>query len=996
MSTMHRLTILALVFFGAQTIGTAWASSAPVNYSATAWRVEEGLPDDTIQSLAETPDGALWIGTAGGLARFDGNHFTIFNSRSTPAFKENGVHCLAGAKNGGLWIGTEGSGLVLYRDGAFRSWSASDGLTDPFVRAINQDRQGTLWIGTNNGFFRLAGEKMLRIDGANGIPSLAVNAIIEDASGDLWIGGSQLMSIHSGHFQEHPLPGESSRNRIKSLLQTSDGAIWVGTVSGLYRSQDGVLPFRKVPGVRGTVRALHQGDGRTLWMSIVGQGGAVWNARPDAFRQSPQLRISGTVLSIFEDHEQNFWVGTQSGLIRYSRTALRVIPIRDARSSDFGTIFIDTNRVAWFASTRLVGIQGDRVEPLTFRKLGSDKIRNVLRDRDGSLWIGTDGSGLYHLVNRQTTRYTTANGLVNNFIRVITQDRDGSLWVGTDEGVSHLRKGRMTNYGIRDGLAYFSIRFILVDHLGGVWIGTDQGLSHFVRGAFTSDGPVQALAQEKVWAIHEDNDGGLWFGTRNHGLYRYRNDHLTQFGTGNGLVGDAIYAILEDSAAHMWMSGPNGVWYLNRHELDAWADEPDLMKKPPISSTFFDLPDDTGRSQIFGGVQGSGSLGVYGGAWFPSNQGVVHISIPENQPVSPPQIEIDRVAGDHLSQPWTTGANKVELAPGNSRVEFRWDLNSLSPQQNARFLYRLRPFDQSWIDAREVRNASYSNLPPGDYAFEVAAFEANNPGVYSSARLLVTKNSYFYRRWWFLCFAAAAFATILSAFVRARVRRIRNRFVATLEERNRIAREIHDTVIQGCTSVSAVLEAVSTIPHDQPQIREDLLGRARAQIRDTINEARRAVWNLRKAPSPESLQNLLATMVERARQESGLPVSLAVRGAPFSLPAPAAREVLMIAREAVHNAVLHSSATQISVLADFGDRELLVEISDDGNGFEPSDEPRDRSAHFGLQSMHERATRLMGKIEILSRPGSGTKVQVKVPKEDRRARLNLDAEEAIH
>jgi len=972
----HLISLAALALTWGPSL--AGANSAGRSFTATTWRVEEGLPEDTVQAFAQTPDGYLWIGTNGGLARFDGTHFAVYNSDNTPVFRENSVHCLTVARDGSLWIGMEGSGLIHLSHGEFRVWAAADGLTDMFVHAVAEDRAGTLWIGTNNGFFRLAQGRVLRIDGTNGIPSLAVNAIQEDPSGRIWIGGSRLMSIDKGVFKEHELPGELSRNRIKSLAVTRDGDIWVGTVSGLYRSAGGSAPFRRVPGVHGTVRALRQDHDGTLWMSIVGLGAEARALGHDSRLSAPALRVPGAILSIFEDEERNIWVGSQSGMTRYSETPVSIVPVPDFRNSDFSTVYLDRDGTLWSAGTRLVRISGGHAEPYVFPALHGAKVRNLLRDRDGSLWIGTDGSGLFHLTSKNARRYTTVDGLVNNFIRVMVQARDGSLWIGTDEGISHLDNGRFRNYGIRDGLAYFSIRSMIEDSRRSLWIGTDLGLSHLVDGKFAADRPVAALRQDKVWAIHEDSDGGLWFGTRNHGLYRWRDGTLTRFTTADGLASNGIYSILEDAAGHFWMSGPESVSLLNRHELDAFADLAPVKRTHLLALGHYSLPGEDGPSQIFGGVQSAGAIAPGGDVWFPGNRGPVHVSLPRSEPAPMPPLIVDRVNADHLAAAWRPGDSRVLLGPANSRLDISYEPLMLSSQQNVRFRYKLEGFDREWIDALGRHDTSYTSLPPGRYVFRIAAFRTSDPGTFSEVSLAIVKAPFFYRRWWFVLCAALTLLSLAAAIYRARVGRIRQRFLGVLEERNRIAREIHDTVIQGCTSISAVLEALTTIASAEK--RESLLDRARTQIRSTIDEARAAVWNLRREAAPAAgLDAKLSAMCSQIGAEFGVDILCAVSGKPFPMNRQTMHETLMIVREALHNAAVHAATPAIEVNAAFSRGGVSIRVADDGKGFDP-ESAFSTGRHYGLLGMKERALRLDGEIEFVSRPGQGTCVILRIPR----------------
>lgn len=974
MSGIRTALLLALLILESLSVLAKTVSHAQSSYAATLYRVQDGLPEDIVQTFAETSDGYLWIGTTGGLVRFDGTHFLVFNSDKNPFFHENSVHCLATSKDGSLWIGTEGSGLIHYRNGVFRAYTAKDGLSDMFVRAIAEDRTGTLWIGTNNGFFQLAGNEVKRLDDTDTLPDLAVNAIQEDTQGRLWIGGSRLMTVEHGKFQEHFLPGDRSRNRIKSLLQTSDGAIWVGTVTGLYRSSNGTEPFRQVPGVHGTVRVLRQSADGTLWISIVGQGGATYrlNEKPPFLTRG--MVLTGTIFCVFQDMEQNVWVGMQTGMIRYSRTPLSILPLPDATESDFGTLYLDASGTAWSAATHLARIRDGIAAPFQFPQLKGAKVRNVFQDRDGTLWVGTDGSGIFHLNGKRATRFTVDQGLVNNFIRAFVQSRDGSIWIGTDEGVSHLQKGRFINYGIKDGLAYFSIRSMLEDHAGNLWIGTEQGLSHLRNGILLQDAIVNALRQEKIWAIHEDKDGGLWFGTRNHGLYRWKLGKLTHYGIEDGLASNGIYEILEDAAGHFWMSGPGGISLLNRHELDEYAEH----HAPALSLTFYSLSEEGEPAHIFGGVQSAGYITPQGDAWFPGNRGPVHVSLAESRQLKMPSLQIDQVISD--GKPMTTG-KEVRLEPGNNRLEVSYFPVMLRSPQNIRFRYKLEGFDQDWNNALDRRAISYTNLPSGRFRFRVEAFETDNPNDISEASLLIVKRPYFYRTWWFTLCMALALPAIVFAVHRARMRRLQQRFLAVFEERNRIAREIHDTVIQGCAGISAALEASSLISPNAHPLKEDLVNRARTQARTTIDEARKAVWDLRQETiSVGDLDTRLSKISSQITSEFGVSVRCDVQGRPFSTNQSTMHELLMIVREAVHNSVLHGSPSAIQITAVFQRNALKVEIVDDGRGFDPMEASSTDRNHYGLTGMRERAARIKGKVEIKSAPGRGARVIVCVPK----------------
>src|SRR5580693_7787135 len=244
--------VLALGCCGSSVAARA-LEQPPINYTYRTWQMQDGLPEQTVQAFAQTKDRYLWIGTTGGLLRFDGGRLVLFDRENTSAFTDNNVFSLTVTSDDVLWIATEGGGLIRYKDGAFRSFSGKDGLLNDFVRTVYQDSKGKIWIGTDNGLFRFLGDRIERVDNADGIPPIAVHAIHEDNEGRLWAGGSKLFSLKGTAYQEYRLAGEGSQNRVKSIAQTRDGTMWVGTIGGLYKKASGYDSFRRVQETSGTV-----------------------------------------------------------------------------------------------------------------------------------------------------------------------------------------------------------------------------------------------------------------------------------------------------------------------------------------------------------------------------------------------------------------------------------------------------------------------------------------------------------------------------------------------------------------------------------------------------------------------------------------------------------------------------------------------------------------------------------------------------------------------
>jgi ligand-binding sensor domain-containing protein/signal transduction histidine kinase len=959
----------------------------PDGYTRRVWQTQDGLPENTVQTFAQTPDHYLWIGTSGGLVRFDGVKFVVFDRGNTPEIHENSIFCLAVSHDGSLWAGTDGGSLLRYKDGFFKVYSAKEGLTNGFVRAVYEDREGKLWVGTDDGLFQLTGDRLIRIDANDKFPALAVHDIREDHAGRLWVGGSRLVMIQGGESREFLLEGYPSATRVKSILETSDGTIWVGTVSGLQRPRGSLESgrFEKISEVSSTVRVLREDRGGTLWIGSIGGGLVRYRDGHFTRVQTPDNPPGSTVLALFEDSEQNIWVGMQTGLLRLSRTAMSTFPLPDAPNADFGTVYADRDGSLWVASTHLYRINArrDDSELIPAPEPGI-RVRNVFRDRSGALWVGTDGHGAFRSKGSDRTHYTTHNGLTNDFVRAFLESRDGSIWIATDEGINRWRDGALTNYRMADGLCYFSTRALLEDGRGAIWIGTDRGVSHWQDGSFVHDAVVNRLSAEKVWSIREDADGGLWFGTRGGGLFRWRDGVLTSFGSDQGLASNSIYQILEDSHGTFWMSGPNGISSVSRRDLDKLAEHSEF--RPAI--TLYGLSDGVEATQMHGGTQPAGTLTSTGELWFPSNLGPVRVLPDQARPGDLAQVVIEQVLVDGREEPLS---GRLVVPPGEGKLQIDYSAIRLRSQERIRFRYQLEGFDRGWTEPLRSRVANYTNLPAGEYRFNVQAFEMNMPEKVTGTSLAIEWRPHLYRTGWFLALCTVLTLVAVFAVYRLRLRQVHDRFEAVLEERNRIAREMHDTVIQGCTSASALLEALVSLDPKGSGALRDLLDTARNQVRATVDEARRAVWNLRQreTPSPE-ISHLLQQMTQQVSHASRVPVRFKSSGSPIPLDRTVEYVVLMVAREAVSNAVHHAQPHEVQINVKFEADNVQMQVQDDGRGFDVAEILAMQDAHFGIIGMRERVEHVGGSFQISSSLGKGTQLFMEVPARLPAVRRNVE------
>jgi ligand-binding sensor domain-containing protein/signal transduction histidine kinase len=948
----------------------------PVSYMREVWRVSDGLPEDTVQALTEGPDGRLWIGSTGGLATLDGARIRAVGLGLQQQIGANSVFSLAMGRDGSVWAGTEGGGLLRIRSSAEGTSAkvlfTESGLTDGFVRSLLEDSRGQLWVGTDNGLFRLRGsDRMERVDGTAATPSLAVHSILEARDGTLWVGGSRLIAIRpNGTSQTFALPGAYSASRVKKIVQAADGTIWVGTVGGLDKLVDG--RFVGVAGIHSTVRSLLQTRDGTLWIGTIGDG--LWMLRDGRLMKvrDTGLLPSSTVLSIYEDGSNQVWIGTQVGLVRLSRTPVSMIALPDPRDSDFETISGDTNGKIYVAARDLFTITNGLAERDAMG-LKDVTVRNVFPARDGSVWVGTDGSGVYRLRDREVTHFSAPKELTNNFVRAFLESSRKELWIATDEGVSVLTAHGAVKYTEASGLAYFSTRCLLEDRTGTIWIGTDRGLSAVKDGVFTQNGATRALAREKVWSILQDRQGALWFGTRDHGLFRWKDGAYQQYTVEQGLPSNSVYQMLQSGDGTFWITGPNTIASVPEQEMNApWA------QGRFLSVTVYGMPYGAEGAQLYGGREPAGYLAPDQTVWFPTNRGVAHVTpLTGTMTGPPPRAILETVEEDGR----TVAAQDGLRVPANvHRLTFDFSAVYLRPQAQLRFRYRLEGFDPAWINATPSDKATYTNLRSGQYRFRVQAYDSSRPEALQEAAIGLQQTSHFYETPWFYALCAVVLGALGLLGYRLRVRRLHGRFAAVMEERSRLAREMHDTVIQSCTGVSALLEAIASTQDESAAVRAELLTVARHQTRQTIETARQVVWNIRhqNENDVEVVAAIRAYLAQTARED--VPLTVAVEGADVLwLPASTAHELLMTVREAVYNALQHSGSQRVHVVVRCLNGSLDVRVEDDGAGIPPEVLAAPPDGHYGMIGMRERMRKVHGAFEIVSNVGKGTTVQMRIP-----------------
>jgi ligand-binding sensor domain-containing protein/class 3 adenylate cyclase len=732
-------------------------NKAITQYMHDVWSARDGLPQQTVRSITQTRDGYLWLGTDEGLARFDGIRFKIFDPSSAPEMKNPNIRCVVEDREGSLWVGAREGGLMRLRRGEWRRFTAKDGLSDEWIHALTEGRDGSLWIGTfRGGLYRLKDDHFTEYRKKDGLPERPLGPLLEDVSGTLWIGtrGAGLYRFRDGRFSGITSKDGLPNDFVSALHEGADGSLWIGTEGGLARMREGSITVLKAEDglSNNRVRALLEDREGSLWIGTDGGGLTRFRAGRFSVYSKKDGLSDDSVIALAEDREGSLWIGTFSGgLNRLANTRVTVHAAREGLAGDaVMAVLAARDGAVWAASWRQGLNRLAKGELSIFTKkdgLPSDGIATLLEDREGGLWLGAY-EGLWRMKDGGFTHYPLLPDGSRVLVAGLVFDRAGGLWVSSDVGVFRRREdGGFTRYTTADGLANNRCYGIAEDKSGAVWVATAGGLSRFEAGKITSITTDAGLSSNLVHALYPDEDGTLWIGTKGGGLNRLRSGVITAFTIREGLFDNTVYWILDDGQGRLWMTCNKGVFSVTKRELEDVADGR-IERLNPVAYGM----DDGMRSRECNGGHPGGQQTKDGRLWFPTLEGIAVIDpVYSYENTIPPPVVIERVVADGevteaaLSGEACPGGPCLSLRPGLEKLEIDYTGLSLVAPRRVRFKYRLEGFERGWSDVGGRRTAYYTNLPPGDYVFRVAA--SNNDGVWNEtgASIAIRLEPFFYQ-----------------------------------------------------------------------------------------------------------------------------------------------------------------------------------------------------------------------------------------------------------
>lgn len=978
-------------------------------FTLRSWDGEDGMPLAEARAVARTPDGYLWIATSAGLARFDGARFVVMTTNDTPVLGDNRIISLLADAAGNLWIGTEAGTLARRQAGRFLPVTARPSLHGQAITSLTQDRDGTIWLATRGrGVARLQAEASggftaIFFSSTNGLPGDRVSRIHTDRQGKLWAIADGMLVAREADGWKMPTAARDLPP-VRTLASARDGGLWVATTM---RGDGGARIFKLLAdGTRSET------------------GGYPW--RPDALRSM--------VDALCEDDTGRLWAGSFGGGVYFRRPGeeWERLTTEGALSQNIVTSMLETEPGAlWLTleSGQLFQVHERLVSTMRLPPPNNEvAIKAACASRDGSLWIGTEGDGVFRLRDGVTTRFGMDQGLGNGKIGVIFEDRRTNLWVGTWAGLYRFDGQRFQSAFPPDYPTDLVVLSLFEDSQGNLWVGTVFNILCLRNGqiareytalksasaGFSQYQEINSFAEDRagrIWAtvgfsglfrlegeefqrvgggqwtgegstkrVYCDSRGALWITTWGNGLFRLQDGKFRQWTARDGLPSDTLQAMIEDDAGRLWIGSINGIFGCSTSALDRYV----RGQSPPLSGWSLSVAEGLEDRFCSGVGDPIVTRNQDGRLAFPNQRALAQFD-PEQvvqARTRPLPLLLEEVLVDGVAMVGSAVAGEVRLKSDARRLEIFYTVPDFQTPNRQRFLYQLEGYDPDWVDAGTRRVAYYNHLTPGDYDFRVVAGGVEGGENANTARLRIEVVPTFWERRLVQVAAGVLLVAALVAAVLVRERGRSRRRLAQLQaqraiesERSRIAQDIHDDLGASLTRIAWLGELAET---DQaaPNLVQTHARKITSYARQMLQSLDEIVWAVN--PRNDTLQSLVQYISYYANETFG-PTTINCRfeAAPdlpaINLSSELRHDLFLAVKEAINNILKHAAATWVQIKITTEGDELKLTIEDDGRGFDPTAAPTGRQGQ-GLGGLRRRLERAGGNFQCESAEGRGTRL----------------------
>jgi len=962
------------------------------SYLRTTFTVEDGLSSNVVNAILQTRDGFLWIGTDAGLNRFDGRQFTPFYFRGPKSTPQGIVRSLAEGPDGDLWLGTN-AGLFRIPRRALDQFDRSlsilyhpgTGISDE-VNSLHVSRDGTLWVATSGGLYRFVDNQFKNV-----IPNAVISRIEESLDGHLLIVGNQgFVEVDGTRVIEHPDLAhqlDTSPDSLFDVFQDSKGVVWFSTSAGLVRRVNGSIerfhPWAKGLSLgqgiitwRTSVYGVYEDPQGNLWVHSLTGVSRVAGTKLEPLAVNTQVRYTSA------DREGNLWIGTNGeGLVRFKDRPIRIFTKADGLPNNIPMTVLYRRDGSLWVGNNCGGLSvfiGQRFKTYDEKDgLSNTCVWALAEGKNGELWVGTWGGGLFRFADGHFVQFTSRQGLASNVVRAITIAHDGSLWIATETGLSHMVNGQFHNYSTTDGLSSNRVVSVYQDRHGTIWAGTSRGINRMIGDRFAPALSPNQIFDPRYISFAEDSSGDLYVLSAPKGVDRIEGNQLVEVNHDLDLL-----SMVTSPSGESWFTGGNGIF---RFFAEAFRQN-QAGSETPLDYAWFGKADGMTSTQCSIGAPNM-ALAPDGKLWVATVQGLAMLDLQHlSFDAAKPRVFVDDVTVGRTRQP---AGPELVLPPGTHHVELRFDSISLTSPEKIRFQYRMDSVDPVWLDADNSLTAVYTNIPVGTHAFRIRA--SNSAGVWdrSGISFPVIQKPYFYETGWFRLLVVTVFVVILTGAYRVRLYQLRAQMHARLDERvlerTRVARDLHDTLLQSFHGSLLRFQTAYNLLPTRPDEAQKTLGSAIDQAAEAITEGRDAVQGLRASRvETNDLALAINTLGEELAAGETNPnhagFHVGVEGTTRDLHPILRDEVYRIAGEAMRNAFKHAEARRIEVEIRYDERQFGLRVRDDGKGIDAKHlDEQGRTGHYGLPGMRERAKLMGGKLTVWSEVDVGTEVELRIP-----------------